>query len=149
MKSFFYSVSIFSLAFSLLPLGGCRICLDTHDLDYPAYGGAWQRTQRDSGRVGSVFDPGGAKVAALVEREDPLTPDVMERMKQSAEGTQDPDRQPDFEGDSSSEEFEEMDPTPELMDKNLEDIEEEQDSDLRERRLEDIEIRIKRRVPEA
>ena len=98
--------------------------------------------------VGSVFDPGGAKVAALVEREDPPTPDVMERMKQSAEGTQDPDRLPDFEGDSSSEEFEEMDPTPELMDKNLEDIEEEQDSDLRERRLEDIEIRIKRRVPE-
>ena len=149
MKSFFYPVSIFSLAFSLLSLGGCRICLDTHDLDYPAYGGAWQRTQRDSGRVGSVFDPGGAKVAALVEREDPLTPDVMERMKQSAEGTQDPDRQPGFEGDSSSEEFEEMDPTPELMDKNLEDIEQEQDSDLRERRLEDIEIRIKRRVPEA
>ena len=149
MKSFFYSVSIFSLAFFVLPLGGCRICLDTHDLDYPAYGGAWQRTQRDSGRVGSVFDPGGAKVAALVEREDPPTPDVMERMKQSAEGTQDPDRQPGFEGDSSSEEFEEMDPTPELMEKNLEDIEEEQDSDLRERRLEDIEIRIKRRVPEA
>lgn len=149
MKPFFYSVSIVALSFFVLPFGGCRICLDTHDLDYPTYGGAWQRTQRDTGRVGSVFDPGGAKVAALVEREDPLKPDVMERMKQSAEGTLDPDRQPGFEGDASTEQFKEMDPTPELMDKNLEDIEEEQEGDLRERRLEDIEIRIKRRVPEA
>lgn len=41
---------------------GCRVC-QTCD-EYPAYGGSWQRTNRVSGRVGSVFDPAGAKVAS-------------------------------------------------------------------------------------
>ena len=39
-------------------------------MDYPTYGGAWQRTRRDGGRVGSIFDPAGARTAAVVPRED-------------------------------------------------------------------------------
>lgn len=50
-------------------LTGCTICQDCGDLDYPTYGGAWERTRRDSGRVGSIFDPAGARVAVLSPRE--------------------------------------------------------------------------------
>ena len=48
---------------------GCTIPSDCGDLDYPTYGGAWQRTRRDGGRVGSVFDPAGARSPALVQRD--------------------------------------------------------------------------------
>ncbi|QDS88156.1 hypothetical protein EC9_23430 [Rosistilla ulvae] len=44
-------------------LGGCRICGSDDDCAYPAYGGSWERTNRNHGRVGSVFAPAGAKVA--------------------------------------------------------------------------------------
>ncbi|HBJ38533.1 MAG TPA: hypothetical protein DDZ51_28020 [Planctomycetaceae bacterium] len=54
-------------------LAGCTIPSDCGDLDYPTYGGAWQRTRRDSGRVGSVFDPAGARTATLSPRELPDT----------------------------------------------------------------------------
>ena len=47
----------------LLMLGGCRICESTDDCAYPAYGGSWQRTIPNHGRVGSIFAPAGAKVA--------------------------------------------------------------------------------------
>lgn len=50
-------------------IAGCTIPSDCGDLDYPTYGGAWQRTRRDSGRVGSVFDPAGARTATLSPRE--------------------------------------------------------------------------------
>lgn len=52
-------------------IAGCTIPSDCGDLDYPTYGGAWQRTRRDSGRVGSVFDPAGARTATLSPRELP------------------------------------------------------------------------------
>jgi hypothetical protein len=54
-------------------IAGCTIPSDCGDLDYPTYGGAWQRTRRDSGRVGSVFDPAGARAATLSPRELPET----------------------------------------------------------------------------
>jgi hypothetical protein len=54
-------------------LAGCTIPSDCGDLDYPTYGGAWQRTRRDSGRVGSLFDPAGARTATLSPRELPET----------------------------------------------------------------------------
>jgi len=54
-------------------IAGCTIPSDCGDLDYPTYGGAWQRTRRDSGRVGSVFDPAGARTATLSPRELPET----------------------------------------------------------------------------
>jgi len=52
-------------------IAGCTIPSDCGDLDYPTYGGAWQRTRRDSGRVGSVFDPAGARSATLSSRDLP------------------------------------------------------------------------------
>ena len=51
-------------------LTGCTLCQDCGDLDYPTYGGAWERTRRDSGRVGSIFDPAGARTAKLTDRDD-------------------------------------------------------------------------------
>lgn len=48
---------------------GCRLCCDLEDAAYSAYGGAWERTNRESGRVGSLFDPAGAKVADLAPRD--------------------------------------------------------------------------------
>src|SRR5690606_3336616 len=56
-------------------LTGCTIPSDCGDLDYPTYGGAWQRTRRDSGRVGSVFDPAGARSATLVQRDQDDDPE--------------------------------------------------------------------------
>ncbi|QDV12268.1 hypothetical protein CA51_21500 [Rosistilla oblonga] len=44
-------------------LGGCRICGSEDDCAYPAFGGSWERTNRNHGRVGSVFAPAGHKVA--------------------------------------------------------------------------------------
>jgi len=52
-------------------VAGCTIPSDCGDLDYPTYGGAWQRTRRDSGRVGSIFDPAGARTATLSPKELP------------------------------------------------------------------------------
>lgn len=64
------------IAAILVPCGGCRICAECNDLDYPAYGGLWQRTRRDSGRVGSVFDPAGAKVSELSAAESDRSPEA-------------------------------------------------------------------------
>ena len=83
----------------LLPSGGCRICAQCDDLDYPAYGGAWQRTRRDGGRVGSVFDPAGAKTAELVPREAPDKPDERQRQQRSESPSDDPSMQDEDEAD--------------------------------------------------
>ena len=50
-------------------IAGCTIPSDCGDLDYPTYGGAWERTRRDGGRVGSIFDPAGARVSTLAPRD--------------------------------------------------------------------------------
>jgi hypothetical protein len=63
----------------LVPNFGCRLCCDTEDIAYPAYGGAWQRTRRDDGRVGSLFDPAGARTATLTSREEPQSVDELYR----------------------------------------------------------------------
>ncbi|MCC9601580.1 hypothetical protein LOC67_13565 [Stieleria sp. JC731] len=60
---------VFIATISVLSSGGCRLCCDREDAAYAAYGGAWQRLQRDSGRVGSLADPAGAKVGTLKDRE--------------------------------------------------------------------------------
>ncbi len=41
----------------LVASAGCSICQGPDDYGYPAYGGRWQRTNRDYGRVGSRFTP--------------------------------------------------------------------------------------------
>jgi hypothetical protein len=90
-------------------IAGCTIPSDCGDLDYPTYGGAWQRTRRDSGRVGSVFDPAGARTATLSPRELPETdgqtrssrdsilsspPDTIQSPADATHAEDDPLRQP-------------------------------------------------------
>ena len=69
-------------------------------MDYPAYGGSWQRTVRDSGRVGSIFDSAGGKVAELADRDQPLPTDAQERQQQGirTEGMFDPENDRKFRG---------------------------------------------------
>ncbi|MGB7344843.1 MAG: hypothetical protein WBD20_11550 [Pirellulaceae bacterium] len=73
----------------LVPMTGCRICASSEDLAYPSYGGAWQRTVRDSGRVASLFDPAGAKSSELVSRDNAVTQDELERRRRDNESTND------------------------------------------------------------
>ncbi len=138
---------IFALILAALSLGGCRICADCEDLAYPAYGGAWQRTQRESGRVGSTFDPGGAKLANLVNRDVPSQPDEIVRELQSEKRTR--DGSDDDEMNEEENNFD-RDPTPQspnlrpdtMRDRKLEDIENDDEDRLREKNLDDIEVRI-------
>lgn len=65
---------------SLLASVGCTLTSDQGDMDYPTFGGAWQRTRPDSGRVGSVFDPAGARLATL----SPKSPPRMDETERSA-----------------------------------------------------------------
>ncbi|MFG0261953.1 MAG: hypothetical protein ACF788_06150 [Novipirellula sp. JB048] len=95
---------LLGLLIGLAPAGGCRICAEGEDLAYPAYGGAWQRTRRDAGRVGSLFDPAGARAPELVRRDQPLSADEEERamrarLERSEQQTDDspPDTSPDLE----------------------------------------------------
>lgn len=65
---------------SLLAATGCALPSDQGDMDYPTFGGAWQRTRPDSGRVGSVFDPAGARLATL----SPKSPPRMDETERTA-----------------------------------------------------------------
>ncbi|TWU11192.1 hypothetical protein Pla52o_56300 [Novipirellula galeiformis] len=105
-----YSTMIASVTKTLLLLGilvglapatGCRICGDCEDLAYPAYGGVWQRTRRDEGRVGSLFDPAGVRASELVSRDLPLSPDEKERALRSQKDRPEPDTD-DIKSDSAS-----------------------------------------------
>lgn len=134
-------MAIALLVAGLVPFGGCRICADCEDLAYPAYGGAWQRTRRDEGRVGSLFDPGGAKTSELVSRDTPTDPDELERARQKAragEGSdvedrkeQDSEVKPDLEEKGND-----------LRDRKLEDIDDREGDELRKKDLQDIDVHI-------
>lgn len=68
------TIGLLTVLLSLPILGsssGCTIPSASGDIDYPTYGGAWQRTRRDSGRVGSIFDPAGARTATMSPRDLP------------------------------------------------------------------------------
>ncbi|WDQ15737.1 hypothetical protein [Rhodopirellula sp. P2] len=135
---------IASAAFSLIllvtlvvPSIGCRLCADC-DLDaYPAYGGAWERTLRDTGRVGSVFDPAGARAADLEARTDPEAADrhIRGRSRYDNESTADSgeDRQK-----KSADEQRKLDDETRDNDKT----QEQQDADLQEleKRLEGLDL---------
>lgn len=81
-------LGLFLTTVVMLTSTGCRLCCDVEDIDYPAYGGAWERTNRSSGRVGSLFDPGGARIANLSSREsaDDGINDVFPGASQKSEG---------------------------------------------------------------
>jgi hypothetical protein len=55
---------------------GCRLCCDGEDVAYPAYGGVWERTLRNEGRVGSLYAPAGARTAELTDRNAPAENDA-------------------------------------------------------------------------
>jgi hypothetical protein len=80
--------AVFALGLCVIAASGCRLCADC-DLDaYPSYGGAWQRTMRDSGRVGSLFDPGGSRSADLSARVDAETMEQENRRQNSDDANQ-------------------------------------------------------------
>ncbi|TWU55040.1 hypothetical protein [Rubripirellula reticaptiva] len=133
---------IVALVIAALSLGGCRICADCEDLAYPAYGGAWQRTNRESGRVGSVFDPGGAKLSELVNRDDPSQPDeIIRELQSQKKKAADEDDDPRDSGEANEPKSKEPN-VDRLRDRKLEDIENEDEERLRNKSLDDIEVRI-------
>lgn len=131
---------------AVLLMGGCRICADCEDAAYPAYGGVWQRTIRDSGRVGSLFDPAGAKAFDLAARDEPEGEAEHDRQNYKERGSRvtDPD-ETDDETDSSDGRLEEdklRDREDELRDRKLEDIDNPMEQEQRERQLDEIDVRI-------
>ncbi|WP_146516662.1 hypothetical protein [Rubripirellula amarantea] len=137
---------LIALMLAIAPMTGCRICSDCEDLDYAAYGGAWQRTLRDRGRVGSAFDPAGAKAAMLVDRDTPEGQADIQRQQQSdrdkdvdnsgdVDDTEDPKESPDDEDTF-------RDRAKDLRDQELDDIESDREDELRKKGLDDIEVRI-------
>ncbi len=113
-----------------LTTAGCRLCCDTDDYTYSAYGGAWERTRRDSGRVGSIIDPAGAKAAKLAERDEPNPPDELDRQRRRGEPDafllepdKDPSKDDTDESDSETENEEDLKRRlEELRNRGLEDI---------------------------
>ena len=143
------SIVMATMIVGLLPVAGCRICADCEDLAYPAYGGAWQRTKRDSGRVGSIFDPAGGKASDLTDRDQPLSADTIERQKQAERGSNltDPDRQPDETPEATPDT--ETNPENELRNRELEDIpDSEKEEQLRNKNLDEIKVRLMPSTPE-
>lgn len=92
-------------ALPLLCSTGCAICSSEFDNDYSAFGGAWERHDRRSGRVGSVFAPAGEQVAygerqtldepnedeAPAEVEGEMAAPVDPNSPDAAEGTPEPE----------------------------------------------------------
>ncbi len=117
----------------LLPSLGCQLCCDGDELSYPAYGGAWQRTRRDGGRVGSLFDPAGGRAAVLINRDDPTSVDEQYRDRES-ERTAD-DKAPD-EKDPDEKEADDA----ESKSKPLTDDEEAAELKRRSDRIKDLEL---------
>ena len=128
----------------LVPVGGCRICADCEDMAYPAYGGAWQRTRRSSGRVGSLFDPAGGKAAKLTDRDDPDDISEMERMRQQDDDDSGGiDRSDESDDEPSTDDPEEQDRRQDdLQDRRLDDIRPKNEEELRRKELDDINVRI-------
>jgi hypothetical protein len=126
--------------------GGCRICNDCEDMAYPAYGGAWTRTNRDSGRVASLFDPAGAKTSALTGRETPQEEDVQERSQRDGKSLTDPaedDEEAKEDKDGKTEEKPKKD-RPKIEDfdeQDLDDIEDEKSNQFKDLELDDIEVK--------
>jgi len=121
------------------PIGGCRICADCEDIAYPAYGGSWQRTRRDGGRVGSIFDPAGAKTTELVPRNSPASADELERIRQKDRVPQvigPDDQMPDDESIPPKSREDEDD----LRQRSLDDMQEDTENELQRKELKDINV---------
>ncbi len=130
----------FAIVATALPSMGCRICADCEDLAYPAYGGAWQRTRREEGRVGSIFDPAGARISELVNRDLPLTPDEKERALRTKE---DDEELGEGDPDKKSDDREKDDPDTDELDKRSKEAEDElrkREKELRDLNLDEIRL---------
>jgi len=124
----------------VMPVGGCRICADCEPMAFPAYGGSWQRTDRSSGRVGSVFDPGGAKTSQLADRDTPPDPDELERRRQAGKSNMYGPDAYEPRSDSDQPPMDDQSPEDRLRDRQLDDIESDNEEDLRNRQLDDINV---------
>ena len=107
-------------------LSGCQICCEAPD-EYPAYGGAWERTDRLSGRVGSLLKPAGMKASVISDRDEPRTPEEIDRSRvgNTDENALEPDKIDGGDtGDSSSQQDDETlrDRIERLKKEQLEDI---------------------------
>jgi len=130
---------------AVLLLSGCRICADCEDQAYPAYGGAWQRTIRDTGRVGSVFEPAGAKAFDFAARDQPEDAVEQERQRYKERGSDvnDPGESEEDEsagGDDGEGKLE--DRKNELRERDLDDIDNPKERELRERKLDEIDVKV-------
>lgn len=120
--------SLILLVTLVVPSIGCRLCADC-DMDaYPAYGGAWERTLRDTGRVGSVFDPAGSRSADLEDRTDPEAADRHIRGRsrydnEAADSGEDREKKSADEQRKLDEEARGNDKTPEQQDAELQELE--------------------------
>ena len=135
------SAVLLIVVLGILPTAGCRLCCDADDYTYAAYGGAWERTRRDSGRVGSIFDPAGAKAAKLSQRDEPSPPDELDRKRRRGEPDAfllEPDKDPSKDDADESEEESESEADEDLK-RRLE--------ELRNRGLEDIGVEPGEVVP--
>lgn len=142
-------VLLIATAIILLGLApGCRICGSCEDADYPAYGGVWQRTNRTTGRVGSVFDPAGARGSSLTERSQPTDADAAERDRGPGKsfGSEDPNADQDPDPSVNPE----RDPLDTEL-PSLDEMEDENSNRLRDLELDDIEVNLvrPRRRPRA
>ncbi|MEM9645403.1 MAG: hypothetical protein AAF989_10440 [Planctomycetota bacterium] len=82
-------MTVLGLTCMLAASTGCRICCPGDTEAYGAYGGKWARTHRSQGRVGSVFDPGGALVSNLSAKDEPPSAADLERQRRSREEGED------------------------------------------------------------
>lgn len=114
---------------------GCRLCADCDTQSYPSYGGAWQRTLRDSGRVGSVFDPGGSRQADLSARVGAEEMEEENRRRNSSG-----ESKPDSPKKDPTEKPEDGKPEKDLRDRNFDNDEQLRDMEdrLRDLNLQDI-----------
>jgi hypothetical protein len=136
---------------SLLLLSGCRICSDCEDPAYPAYGGLWQRTIRETGRVGSTYAPAGGRAFDLAARDQPEGADQLERLRYQGKGGggRDPgeDDRDETDDTPSDRDQEGNDFRDDLRDRELEDIENPKEEEQQRRELDEIEVRVIRGRP--
>lgn len=137
-------MTLILLVGGLFPLSGCRICADCEDLAYPAYGGSWQRTLRNEGRVGSVFAPAGGKTSELTDRDVPPDPVELERQRQEEKDNQKANRldmessEPKSESDRTGREYDS--PLEPLRNADPENGKSDEENELRQNVPEDINV---------
>jgi len=144
------SYVILAVLLMVSSLTGCRICADCEDRAYPTYGGLWQRTIRDHGRVGSLFDPAGGLTFDLAARNAPPGADELEREKyRDRSDISDPedldDEVQDREGQRDEQGLRERQEN--LRDRDLDEIEVPDEQERRDKELDEIDVRIIRGTP--